>query len=210
MAADATPLPGVPLFPLNTVLFPDGLLTLKIFEARYLDMVAGCLRERTPFGVVALTRGQEVRRPGETDQFETTGCLAELIDCDSPTAGILQIRCRGTRRFRLDGPARQAHDGLWQAEVQPLADDPRVAPSPEQAGTVAALQRAIDALAAQGTEPFLPPWRLDDAGWVANRWCELLPIPLAARQALMALPDPLARLDLVRQFLQQHRVIDGS
>lgn len=209
MAADVAPIAALPLFPLNTVLFPGGLLTLKIFEARYVDMVATCLRERTPFGVVALTRGQEVRRPGETEQFESVGCLAELLECDSPTVGILHIRCRGGRRFRQDGAAQQADNGLWAADVHTLADDPPAPPTAEQAGTVAALQRAIAALESQGNAPFLPPWRLDEAAWVANRWCELLPIPLAARQLLMELMDPVTRLELVRQFLQQHQVIDG-
>lgn len=198
---------ALPLFPLNTVLFPGGLLSLKIFEARYLDMIATCLRQRTPFGVVALTKGQEVRQPGERQHFEAVGCLAELIDCDSPGTGILHIRCRGSHRVQLEQP-RQAPDGLWEARATSLPDDPAVPPSQAQAPTVAALQRAIAALESQGNLPFLPPIRLDDAAWVANRWCELLPIPLAARQSLMVLTDPTARLELVRQYLRQHQVID--
>ena len=51
----------LPLFPLQTVLFPDGLLELKIFEARYLDLMSRCLREQAPFGVVALRAGSEAR-----------------------------------------------------------------------------------------------------------------------------------------------------
>lgn len=198
---------AVPLFPLNTVLFPQGLLTLKIFEARYLDMVSACLRESAPFGVVALTKGHEVRRAGEAEQFEAVGCLAELIDCDSTTAGILYIRCRGGQRFRLQDAPRQADDGLWEGDLALLDDDPADPPTAGQAGAVAALQRAIDALSEQGTQPFLPPLRLDQAAWVANRWCELLPIPLAARQSLMELSDPVSRLELVRRFLVQHQVI---
>lgn len=209
MAAETPSMRGVPLFPLNTVLFPDGLLTLKVFEARYLDMVSSCLRERTPFGVVALTKGQEVHRAGETERFEPVGCLAELIDCDSATIGILHLRCRGAQRFRLHGEPRQAADGLWESDLTLLADDPPTPPTTEQAGTVAALQRAIDALSGKGAPPFLPPLRLDQAAWVANRWCELLPIPLAARQSLLELPDPVARLELVRRYLLQHQVIDN-
>jgi Lon protease-like protein len=208
MATDTAGTP-VPLFPLNTVLFPGGLLTLKIFEARYLDMVSDCLRQGTPFGVVALTKGHEVRQAGHTEQFEAVGCLAEVMECDSSTANILHLRCRGTRRFRREGTAQQAAGGLWRSAIVPLDEEPTVAPAPEHAGTVAALSRAIDALAGQGATPFLPPTRLDDAAWVANRWCELLPIPPAARQSLMELDDPLARLELVRRFLLQHQVIDA-
>lgn len=206
MAPELPAFNALPLFPLNTVLFPGGLLSLKIFEARYLDMVATCLRERTPFGVVALTQGHEVRQAGETQHFEVVGCLAELIDCDSPGTGILHIRCRGSHRFRLDQP-RQATDGLWEARAEGLPDDPVIAPAPAQAETVAALQRAVTALETQGSLPFLPPMRWDEAAWVSNRWCELLPIPLAARQSLMELADPAARLELVRQYLRQHQVI---
>lgn len=197
---------ALPLFPLNTVLFPGGLLTLKVFEARYLDLMTLCLRERSPFGVVALVKGSEVRQAGQTQQFETVGCLAELIDCDSPGPGILHIRCRGSHRFSLRAP-HQSDEGLWLAEAERLPDDPAMAPTADQAETVAALGRAITALEGQGHLPMLPPVRLDDAAWVANRWCELLPIPLAARQSLMELADPIARLALVQQYLRQHQVI---
>src|SRR5437764_13493981 len=87
------------LFPLQTVLFPDGLLSLKVFEARYLDLVGSCLRESKPFGVVLLNQGTEVRHPGDAVSFESIGTVAELMDVDSAQAGILEVRCRGTRRF---------------------------------------------------------------------------------------------------------------
>src|ERR1041384_4190288 len=89
----------LPLFPLQTVLFPDGLLSLKVFEARYLDLVGNCLRESKPFGVVALRQGGEVVAGSGPVAFESRGTLAELIDVDSAQAGILQVRCRGTQRF---------------------------------------------------------------------------------------------------------------
>ena len=160
-----------PLFPLRTVLFPDGLLELKIFEARYLDLMSRCLREHAPFGVVALRSGSEARSgSGEPVRLYEAGTLAELIDVDSAQAGILLVRCRGTRRFVV-GATRQEHDGLWLAKATPIADAPPAPPTPSQAHAVKSLADAIAALAAQGTEPFLSPHRLDDAGWVANRWC---------------------------------------
>ena len=113
-----------PLFPLRTVLFPDGLLELKIFEARYLDLMSRCLRERAPFGVVALRAGSEARgAAGEPVQLYEVGTLAELIDVDSAQAGILLVRCRGTRRFVV-GATRQERDGLWLADTTPIDDDP--------------------------------------------------------------------------------------
>ena len=191
-----------PLFPLGTVLFPDGLLELKIFEARYLDLMSRCLRERSPFGVVALRAGSEAGRGADKDvQLLDVGTLAELIEVDSAQAGILLVRCRGTQRFTV-GATRQERDGLWVAETTPIADDERVPPSPAHANIVKSLAEAIAALSAQGAEPFLAPHRLDDAGWVANRWCEILPLSLEARQQLMAITDPLGRLDVVDSLMR--------
>jgi Lon protease-like protein len=191
-----------PLFPLQTVLFPDGLLELKIFEARYLDLMSRCLRERTPFGVVALRAGSEARSAaGDTIQLHDVGTLAELIDVDSAQAGILLVRCRGRQRFAV-GATRQERDGLWLADTTPIADDPPVAPSASHANVVKSLAEAIATLAAQGAEPFLAPHRLDSAGWVANRWCEILPLPREARQRLMTLEDPLARLEVVDSLMR--------
>jgi uncharacterized protein len=198
--------PPLPLFPLQAVLFPGGLLSLKVFEARYLDLVGSCLREQRPFGVVALKQGPEVRGAGDRVAFESVGTLAELIDVDSPQSGILQVRCRGTTRFTI-GSAHQQADGLWLAAVTDIADDETTPPAEAQVDTVRSLAKAIGSLKAQGVQPFLEPYRFDDAGWVANRWCEILPISLAAKQKLMELPDATVRLRLVDDFLRSHKVV---
>lgn len=198
-------LPRRPLFPLQTVLFPGGLLMLKIFEARYLDMVSACLRERRPFGVVALRSGNEAG-DGADVEFEDVGTFAELLDVDSEQPGILSIRCYGTQRFRLHA-ARCQSDGLWTAAIETLADDEPAAPGEMLAATVRALQDALATLEARSAVPFLQPYRFDDAGWVANRWCELLPLTLAAKHKLMALPDAQVRLQLVDEFLRAKGVV---
>jgi Lon protease-like protein len=197
----------LPLFPLRSVLFPGGLLGLKVFEARYLDLVSTCLREQRAFGVVALRHGGEARSSaGETVEFESVGTQAELLDVDSAQPGILQVRCRGTQRFKLDATRQQA-DGLWVAEVTPVPDDEDTAPTEAMIATVRGLATAMAALKKQGAEPFLEPFRFDSAGWVANRWCEILPISLAAKQKLMELPDALVRLGLVDEFLRGKGVV---
>lgn len=208
MNASAPPieLPRCALFPLETVLFPDGLLALKIFEARYLDMVSACLREGLPFGVVALRSGREAG-DSEHVEFETVGTLAELIDVDGDQPGILRIRCRGTQRFSVHTARREA-DGLWTAAIDPLPDDEPGAPSQAMAATVRGLQEALAKLESRGPVPVLQPYRFDDAGWVANRWCEILPLALAAKQKLMALPDAQVRLQLVDEFLRGKGVIE--
>jgi Lon protease-like protein len=191
----------LPLFPLRTVLFPEGLLELKIFETRYLDLISRCLREHEAFGVVALKSGHEARHAHERVELHEVGTIAELIDVDSAQVGILQVRCRGGARFAV-GATHQEKDGLWRAATTPIGADPVVAPASAHGDIVRGLAEAIAALAAQDTRPFLEPHRLDDAGWVANRWCEILPFPLEAKQRLMALEDPLARLDVVDSLLR--------
>jgi Lon protease-like protein len=201
VSGSALPDPELPLFPLRTVLFPDGLLELKIFEARYLDLMSRCMRESRPFGVVCLKSGAEARTSGEAVSLYEIGTLAELIEVDSAQAGILAVRCRGTQRFAL-GATRQQSDGLWLGAAAALAGDPVAAPGAVHGDIVRSLADAVASLTAQGARPFLEPHRFDNAGWVANRWCEILPLPLEAKQRLMTLADPLARLDIVDSLMR--------
>lgn len=202
---------SLPLFPLQAVLFPGGALALKVFEARYLDLIGRCLRENSPFGVVCLTQGTEVRLPGqdETVRFESLGTLALLRDVDAERPGLLRIRCEGGRRFRFGRVSAQAL-GLWQAEdLQWLPEDPPQPPGPAMQGAADALTRALPAITARDPHWLAGAARPDDAGWVAHRWCELLPISLQARQRLLALDDPLARLQVVHAFLLQQGLISA-
>ncbi len=198
----------LPLFPLRSVLFPDAQLPLKVFEARYLDLVADCLRNQTPFGVVCLTKGPEAGDLATQVHLEEVGVLARLDEVDAEQPGILRVHCTGTQRFRLTAPPVQQPGGLWvapSAELLP-ADPPRL-PGPAMLQTVQALAEAIRKLAERGAEPFAKPYRLDEAGWVANRWCELLPVSLAAKQKLMELDDPVIRLSLVDGYLRDKKVV---
>jgi hypothetical protein len=197
-------LQSLPLFPLGTVLFPGGVLPLRVFEVRYLDMIGKCHKAGAPFGVVSLTHGSEVRQAGATEAFSTVGTLAMIEDCESPRLGLMTIRVTGTQRFRITSRDQLRH-GLWIADVQRLPDDKAV-PIPEDLQVAStALKQLIHSLELKsgGKEP-LPlqaPWRLDDCGWVANRWCELLPLSLAVKQRLMELDNPLVRLELVSDVL---------
>lgn len=206
MAAVSTEVFELPLFPLQSVLFPDGLLSLKVFEARYLDLVSTCLRERRPFGVVSLRKHSDVSAIDDKSLFEDVGTVAELMEADSMQTGILSLRCRGTQRFEID-TRRQQSDGLWIATVHPREADAPIAPDSSMLETVRGLANAIATLKAQGSAPFLQPYRFDLAGWVANRWCEILPISIAAKQKLMELPDASVRLSLVNDFLRSKGVV---
>ena len=197
----------LPLFPLGLVLFPGARLGLKVFEARYLDLVAECLRTRAPFGVVCLRAGTDTARKGVA--IEGIGTLAHIDEVDAEQPGILQVRCTGGQRFRLVAPAEQRENGLWEARTEPLADDPARLPGAAMLQTVSALAEAIRKLRQQDRLPFAEPFRLDDAGWVANRWCELLPVSLAAKQKLMELEDPVVRLSIVDGYLRDKKVVVG-
>jgi Lon protease-like protein len=192
----------LPLFPLSTVLFPDGVLPLQIFEVRYLDMISHCLTEDEPFGVVLLTHGQEVRTPQGQERFAPAGTLASVQDTTASTPGLLQVVCRGGARFNVLESERRTN-GLWMAEAQLLEDDHVVRIPSDLKGAADALDRVLASLhdVPQSRWPVQPPFRLDDCGWVANRWCELLPLPVALKQRLMELDNPLVRLELVSDVL---------
>jgi uncharacterized protein len=205
-----SPSPPLLLFPLRTVLFPGALLSLKVFEARYLDLVSECLRSKSPFGVICLKQGHEAGDLSGAVQFESVGVLARLDEVDAEQAGILRVRCTGLQRFRINAPPEQRDNGLWVAPAfETLAADSLHMPGPAMLQTVQALAEAIRKLSERGAAPFAAPYRLDDAGWVANRWCELLPVPMAAKQKLMELEDPVIRLSLVDGFLRDKKVVFG-
>lgn len=204
-----------PLFPLGSVLVPGGTLQLQIFEVRYLDMIGRCYRNGAPFGVVSLTRGHEVRTrvadasggPAfETEAFASVGTMARIVEFTAPQAGLMLIRCMGEERFRTQS-VRQLPHGLWVADVQTLpADVPT--PIPEDLRSIAhALSTLLEAQASGESPiaplPIEPPYRFDDCGWVANRWCDLLRLPTEVKQSLMQLDNPLLRLELVGDLLQR-------
>jgi hypothetical protein len=197
-------LQSLPLFPLSAVLFPDGLLSLRIFEVRYLDMIAKCRKAGAPFGIVSLTQGSEVRQPGSHEAFSQVGTLATIHEFENPQPGLMLVRASGAQRFRITASDQLKH-GLWVANVERLPADMSVPIPDDLQGTSDALHRLIQSLQLKpdqsGPMPLMPPWKLDDCGWVANRWCELLPLPVALKQRLMELDNPLVRLELVSDVL---------
>ena len=198
----------LPLFPLNTVLFPGGLLPLQIFEVRYLHMIGQCQRNGTPFGVVALLQGEEVRKPGadgpSAETFHSLGTLARIVNFAAPVPGLMQIQCVGEQRFRTVRHARQP-SGLWVAEVTCIDPDPPMAIPEDLQVAADKLGSLIRLLQSRGVPagdmPFAAPYELEDCTWVANRWSELLPLEPALRQDLLAQESPVLRLDLVNDIL---------
>ena len=201
------------------MLYPGGVLPLRIFEVRYLDMIGKCHKNGTPFGVVSLTAGSEVRKAQSdkpTDQptgdgfaleeFCATGTLATITEFSAPQPGLMVIRCVGAQRFRISNREKLKH-GLWIADVERVDNDMDVTVPDDLKACANALGKLIKSLQqrsiAQNQMPLMPPYRLDDCGWVANRWCELLPLPLELKQRLMELDNPLVRLELVSDILER-------
>ncbi len=195
----------LPLFPLRSVLYPGSLLPLKVFEARYLDLMSRCMRAQQPFGVVCITGGVEVGK--QALHFERAGTLAHVRDVDAEAANVLRVQCMGGQRFEMLGTATQDALGLWTATVELLPDDDARPPTEAQADVVQALRQLTAQLDSQGQNPFAAPYAFDRAAWVANRWCEVLPLPLSAKQQLLLLADPVVRLGLVQEFLRSKSVL---
>lgn len=212
----------IALFPLSTVLFPEGVLPLRVFEARYMDMVRDCMREETPFGVCLITdaRASEVGPPPKTAEV---GCLARITAWEMKQLGLLQIRTIGGERFRLLERETQAN-GLLIGDIEMIEADEDRPVAEQHQPCVDLLTRIIDDLGAQMAEkrrtgeapeesevlaqlPFEQPYRMESSSWVSNRLCEVLPVPLKAKQKLMELTDAATRLEIVHTYLKQHAVL---
>ena len=203
----ALTLSSLPLFPLGSVLFPGGLLALRVFEVRYLDMVRKCHQAGAPFGVVTLTQGREVRQAGAPEeQFNDVGTLAVIEQIDTPQPGLITLLCRGSQRFRITQRSHLPH-GLWIADVGHIDPDLMVPIPQDLRKASTALAQVLHTLKQRDPETptaIVPTAaQLDDCGWVANRWCELLPVPLELKQRLMELDNPLVRLELVGDVLER-------
>jgi Lon protease-like protein len=183
----------IPLFPLRTVLFPSGLLPLRIFERRYLDMIRGVMRGDSGFGVVLIRTGAEV---GEVDEVASIGTFARVVDFDQLPDGLLKIVARGERCFRILRREMQA-DGLHVGEVEWLdeATEPLgVEEFPELASTLA---RALEDL---GEDYPVGKLQMSDAQWLAGHLGQLLPVPAEMRQKILEAGGARKRLELIESL----------
>lgn len=212
----------LPLFPLRTVLFPGGVLPLRVFETRYVDMVRACMKTDMPFGVVAIRSGAEVGAAAEPYQV---GTHAHIVEWDMPELGVLLLQTRGGTRFRILETRRQ-NNQLLEALTELLPDEEADVDAEVNADASGASDHALAVCSrvlrvvieelmerasaeADGAivNPFPEPHQLNHAGWVANRWCEMLPIDLEEKQALLEIADDTHRLLRVEQYLHQNGVL---
>lgn len=199
-------LQSLPLFPLHTVLFPDGYMALRVFEVRYLNMVRCCREMGAPFGVVALTKGHEVLQAGaQAEKFHTVGTLASITSVESLGTGLDLVHCKGTDRFQIE-QVRKLKYGLWVADATLLPTD-KATPIPEDLRHTAAALMQVMRKVPQRHFQDAKPANFEDCGWVANRWSELLPMPDSTRLQLLQLDSPLLRLELVTDALERAGIV---
>jgi Lon protease-like protein len=185
----------LPLFPLQTVLFPGGRLALRVFEARYLDMVARCLRGENRFGVIAIRQGAEV---GVATTYDV-GTSAEIVDWQQEGGGLLGIVAVGHERFRLTATRREP-DGLYVGEVRWLEPTPPQPLPPAHEPLAELLARLIESVPIyRGVAP-----EFAEANWVSGRLAELLPIGFAVKQSLLEIADPIQRLERLAAALRNN------
>ncbi len=195
---------GLDLFPLGMTLFPDGIMTLNIFEPRYLSMIKRHFQRGDPFGVVTLLEGFEVKLPAQEIKLSDIGTLAKITQFEELQPAMFRITCMGWRRFKINYRLPPLI-GVEQARVTLLDDDPIVAVSPELQGVADTLGQFISQNQARGIKlsefPFAQPFCLDESGWVANRWAQLLALNRLEKVRLLGELDPLIRLIKIRDLM---------
>ena len=193
----------LPLFPLGTVLFPGGVLPLRIFEPRYLDMIANCMRDSSPFGVVLLRRGGEVINDSNRSEveFHEVGTEARIFDFSQTEKGILAVVASGERRFVVDR-AESASDGLTIGHVSFFADECDSDITGEHGELMEVL---IDLM----KHPLVQELKLDvdltKASSVSYRLSDLLPVAAEEKQKLLEIDSGEERLSRLREIIDKFR-----
>ncbi|GAA4859588.1 LON peptidase substrate-binding domain-containing protein [Luteimonas vadosa] len=177
------------LFPLQTVLMPGSTLGLRIFEPRYLDLVRDCGRNGDGFGICLVLEGNETGAPAVPVAF---GTEARIEDFGTSDDGLLTLRVRGTRRFRVLR-TRVRDNGLLVGDVEWRADDAVLPVQPQHALLATLLQRIVDKTGT--SELGIDEECYDDTAWVGWRLAEILPLSDHQRQALLQEDDPLQRME---------------
>ncbi|MBF8637243.1 LON peptidase substrate-binding domain-containing protein [Pseudomonas fulva] len=187
----------LPLFPLDTVLFPGCFLDLQIFEARYLDMIGRCMKQGEGFGVVCIVEGEQVGKAPPV--VASIGCEAVIRDFVQQENGLLGIRVEGVRRFDLQ-TTEVLKDQLLVGRVQWLPD---LEDSPLQESD----DDLLALLLALGEHPMVEaldmPRAVDGRQTLANQLAYLLPFTEQDKLDLLAQDSPEQRLGEIHRLLER-------
>ena len=186
----------LPLFPLNTVVFPGGQLPLRIFEQRYLDMVKQAIADNAPFGICAI---HDVTETGTTAVPYSVGTRVRVTDWDMPQTGILHIDTLAEDRFVVRKTRTEA-GGLLIGSVDSVSAELAAGIPEELELAVEILRHIIDEY---GDARFPAPHQFDDAVWVGYRLSEVLPLKLSIKQNLLEMNDSVMRLRILTEFLKK-------
>lgn len=190
----------LPLFPLNTVLFPGGPLPLRIFEPRYVDMIGRCMREGQGFGVVLIREGSETGPA----QFHEVGTVARVVDFTQLPEGLLGLATVGQERFRVRTHRLEA-DGLNVGEVDVLDAEPAEELPAEYVHLAEVLEKLLPELGEQYSHVASKP---RDASWVGYRLAEILPLTMESRQFCLELESPIERLRLLDALIERQAIAE--
>lgn len=188
----------IPLFPLKTVIFPGGVLPLRIFEARYLDMVSQCLRNDSEIGVVLIEQGSEVGMAARTYDI---GTMCTISYWNRRNDGLLGITLRGNRRFKINCSQVQPNQ-LITADVEAMDAPYPIEMQQKYQGMASLLRKIIPRLEPPYTTM---PTQYDNLEWISARLVELLPLPLEYKQQLLEIDD-ITRIEELYGQIQQSRV----
>ncbi len=173
------------LFPLQLVLFPGAPLPLRIFETRYLELVRDCSRTGRGFGVVMVEPATDER----SARHASIGTEAVIEDFSTLEDGLLGIRARGTRRFRIHRTSAR-DNGLLVGHVEWIAPEPARSIGPE----FAALESLFREIVARLPSAELPDVEPDNASQLGMALAGVLPLETPQAQELLAVSDPQERL----------------
>ena len=193
----------IPLFPLSQGIFPDGMLSLQIFEVRYLDLIKRCQQQQQPFGVAWIKEGSEVQVPGQVPTLHSLGCMAHIREFEQVQPTLFRILCQGGLRFQLHDVQAGPY-GVWQGSVTYLAQDLEVEVPTTLQAHADRLGKVIASAQQHGVLHKLPifaPYHLDQCGWLANRYAEAIPTNAEVKQELLGELNPLQRLVSVTRFM---------
>ena len=201
----------LPLFPLNTVLFPRDALPLQIFEERYKRMMQDCLDSDSKFGVVLIKSGAEV---GESAVPHATGTVADIVQVNRVEGGRMFISVAGRQRFSIKEITQ--YSPYMAAQVELLSDEPDgdIPPTEMQAIRDVVNEHVRLSLGLRGgwvREARAPA----DPAALSYFIAGLLPVGLREKQSLLEEPTASKRLeaelDLLRREIapMRHRVDSG-